>query len=195
MFPKLVVVVLTIGACACTLLSIRQARLQAAHELARAQLRVHEADDRLWAVRAEIGRRVVPDHVRQMADALGSFRPMLPLPGDVDRRSMYAQGSQPQTDPAPDPEAPVKIEQKPRSSPQAEVRTVSQTQTKSKPKPRADNKSDSKPDTKPSSKPAKPASKPETSPDKKSVAKSDSKAKTPPKPTRQAAADRREPAP
>lgn len=181
MFPKLVVVVLTIGACACTLLSIRQARLQAAHELARAQLRVHEADDHLWAVRAEIGRRVVPAHVRQMAEALGSFRPMLPLPGDVDRRSMYAQGSQPHAD----PEQPVKLDQKPKPSPQAEVRTVSQTQTKSKPKTDAkpDPKSESKPDT------------------KKSVAKTDSKSadsksadsKSKAKPTRQATAIRREP--
>lgn len=109
MFAKLVVVVLTIGSCACTLLSLRQARLQAAHELTRAQLRVREADDRLWAARAEIARRVMPDQIRQMATALGSFRPMLPLPGDVERRSEYARLAPPVIDgevaPGPHPQA------------------------------------------------------------------------------------------
>lgn len=93
MFAKLVVVIVTIGACACTLLSLRQLRLQTAHELTRAQLRVRECDDHLWALRAEIGRRVMPDRVRQMADALGSFRPMLPLPGDAQHREDYADAT------------------------------------------------------------------------------------------------------
>lgn len=119
MFAKLAVVVLTIGVCACTLLSLRQARLQAAHELTRAQLRVRECDDRLWAMRAEIARRVMPDQVHQMADALGSFRPMLPLPTDFERRSAYAS-----LELAP---SPLKVESKARSMPGsgAEIRTVS----------------------------------------------------------------------
>lgn len=116
MFAKLVVVVLTIGVCACTLLSLRQARLQAAHELTRAQLRVRESDDRLWAMRADIARRVVPDQVQQMASALGRFRPMLPLPQDFERRAAYARLAEPRVSPVP-PE--------PARAARAEVRTVS----------------------------------------------------------------------
>lgn len=202
MFAKLVVVVLTIGACACTLLSLRQARLQAAHELTRAQLRVRECDDRLWAMRADIARRVMPDQVRHMANALGSFRPMLPLPGDAQRRSDYARLNSP-------PDQPRTIQQgTPAANPGVELRTVSDSR-RARPaattKP-AVAKAPAGPDAKPKAAtkpPAKPEAKPDVKPDAKADVKSDRKASASADPKRakpkterkQAIADRPERAP
>ncbi|MCC6676893.1 MAG: hypothetical protein IT436_07100 [Phycisphaerales bacterium] len=195
MFAKLVVVVLTIGACACTLLSLRQARLQAAHELTRAQLRVRECDDRLWAMRADIARRVMPDQVRHMANALGSFRPMLPLPGDAERRSEYARLHMSPADPVPLPQT------RPAANPGVELRTVSDNRRAGPaapikpgvtPKP-AIAKAPAKmtgPDAKP-----KAGAKPDSKPDKKPDAAADAKRAKPRPDRKQATADRPERAP
>lgn len=78
LFAKLVLVVVTLGACACALLALRQSRLQAAHELARIQLRMREHDERLWRERIEIARRVTPRHVEIMSVVLGPMRPIRP---------------------------------------------------------------------------------------------------------------------
>lgn len=180
MFAKLVVVILTIGACACTLLSMRQARLQAAHELARAQLRVRACDERLWALRADIGRRVMPDQVRQMADALGNFRPMLPLPSDLMRQPFYAVASadawkelDEQPEPADEPTPAVQIRTASLPTTQAPLprpgSTPAQTPTRASSKsaaasgvntaskaPAAKPKSPAKPDAKPAGRPGPP---------------------------------------
>ncbi|MCL4742501.1 MAG: hypothetical protein KJZ54_09900 [Phycisphaerales bacterium] len=82
MFAKLAAVIVAVGVCACTLLAMRQARLQAAHDLAEARLRVRAIDERVALRRAEIGRLVSPDHVRRMAEELGAdfggLEPILP---------------------------------------------------------------------------------------------------------------------
>lgn len=77
MFAKLVALVVCIAACACTLLATRQARVQAAHELADARLRVMQRDNDLWRTRADIASLVTPEHVRIMAAGLGPMQPML----------------------------------------------------------------------------------------------------------------------
>lgn len=179
MFGKLVMVVLTIGVCACTLLSLRQARLQAAHELARAQLRVRECDDQLWALRAKIADRVRPEQVQQMAAALGSFRPMLPLPGDLEKRTAYASAAGPQ----PEPELIAPVKTQPAG---ASIRPVSNTHREppareeraaarptAKPQPAAAGPGGAKPAAKPPA--AKPANKPK--PDLKPDPKPDTKAR------------------
>jgi hypothetical protein len=52
-----------LGVVALSLLSLRQQRLQAMHELSAVRLRQASHDKRLWAVRAEIARLVTPEHV------------------------------------------------------------------------------------------------------------------------------------
>lgn len=59
------VVVVTLG-----LLSIRQSRLQAAHELTRSRLRVAELDRELLDRRGEIADRLAPTALRSQVDAV-----------------------------------------------------------------------------------------------------------------------------
>lgn len=66
MFWKLLAIIIAIGLTACGLLSMRQARLQAVHELADAQLRIWRHDECLLLLRAEIAKRITPDGVRTM---------------------------------------------------------------------------------------------------------------------------------
>lgn len=60
MFAKLVALILALGACGGGLLAMRQSRLQAAHELAAARLRLREHDERLLRLKAEIAGRTTP---------------------------------------------------------------------------------------------------------------------------------------
>lgn len=84
MFGKGVVLVLALGACGCALLSLRQERLGAASELVQIQLRIRRQDEQLWKLRAQIAAAVTPDHVREMAAAIGPLRPLWPaVPGGV----------------------------------------------------------------------------------------------------------------
>lgn len=66
MFAKLLAITIAIGLTACGLLSMRQARLQAVHELADAQLRIWRHDEALLKLRAEIAQEIAPDKVRDM---------------------------------------------------------------------------------------------------------------------------------
>lgn len=66
MFWKLLAIIIAIGLTACGLLSMRQARLQAVHELADAQLRIWRHDEQLLLLRAKIAQRITPDGVRDM---------------------------------------------------------------------------------------------------------------------------------
>lgn len=66
MFAKLAIIIVAIGLAACGLLAMRQARLQTAHELAQAQLRIARVDERLLTLHARIADRVTPASIRQM---------------------------------------------------------------------------------------------------------------------------------
>lgn len=76
MFPKVVLLVVAVGAGACTLLALRQSRLQVASELAQSQLRVCEADERLWLLRSQVASAVTPQSVERLARALGPMKPI-----------------------------------------------------------------------------------------------------------------------
>ena len=65
MFAKLVALILAFGACGGGLLAMRQSRLQAAHELAEARLRLREHDERLLRLKAEIAARTTPPEIGQ----------------------------------------------------------------------------------------------------------------------------------
>lgn len=77
MFAKLVAVVVALGACGCTLLALRQSRLQVASEIAQTQIRINQEDERLWVLRARIAERVTPEQVEQMANLVGPLRPLV----------------------------------------------------------------------------------------------------------------------
>lgn len=77
MFLKFAAVILAFVVLAASVLALRQSRLQEAHALARAQLRVREADERLWKLRAQIAELVTPERVGVMLADAGDFQPYL----------------------------------------------------------------------------------------------------------------------
>lgn len=98
MLVKCGMVVLAIGATACGLLTLRQSRLQAASELAQAQLRIGTSDEKLWALRSQIAERVTPGNVERMAASVGPLKPISappmrrPSPGDAMPTLAYVEG-------------------------------------------------------------------------------------------------------
>ena len=79
MTAKLAVTILVFGLMAAALLSTRQARLQAAHEVTAARLRIRVHDERLLEMRARVAERVAPARVREMLDETGQSDDFAPL--------------------------------------------------------------------------------------------------------------------
>jgi len=77
-FGKVALVVIGLGAASGTLLALRQQRLQAAHELAKAQLRIERQDEELWKVRARIAALVNPQNVEMMAGEIADLHALVP---------------------------------------------------------------------------------------------------------------------
>ena len=77
MFAKVAIVIVALGICACSLLALRQARLQAANELAEARLRVRAIDERVSRARTAIARLVTPEQVESMTEWMDE--PLVPL--------------------------------------------------------------------------------------------------------------------
>ncbi|XVJ58555.1 MAG: hypothetical protein HEQ23_03795 [Tepidisphaera sp.] len=84
MFAKLVVVIFVCCGTACGLLALRQSRLAVTHELAKVQLSVRGLDERLLAVRADIGQFVTPERVGTMVAGKAELRPLIMNPGTKD---------------------------------------------------------------------------------------------------------------
>ncbi len=80
MFVKLSAVILSVGVVACGLLALRQQRLQAAHELTQAQLRIRQQDEQLWTMRTRIAAEVTPQKIEHLAASFGKLRPMIADP-------------------------------------------------------------------------------------------------------------------
>lgn len=78
MFAKLAVLIVALGACACTLLALRQSRLQAASEITQAQIRINGLDDRLYTLRAEIATRLAPHELERLTQGIGPLKPIIP---------------------------------------------------------------------------------------------------------------------
>ncbi len=74
MFAKLVVVILALGVIACVLLTVRQQRMQAVHELANVQRQVAKLDRTLAHLRLEIAERTTPEKIAEMSRSLGPLR-------------------------------------------------------------------------------------------------------------------------
>lgn len=80
MFSKLVFVILSLGVIGCSLLALRQSRLQVASELTQAQLRINAADERLWLLRAKIAQGVTPEQIELMTQSIGPLQPVIEAP-------------------------------------------------------------------------------------------------------------------
>lgn len=80
---KLVAVVLACGACGGGLLAARQARIQSAHELAEARLRMRQHRLELERIRNEIARLSVPAAVAQQIERTGMEEVLRPAAESV----------------------------------------------------------------------------------------------------------------
>lgn len=76
LLAKLCVLILCVGATACVLLTLRQQRLDAVHELAVLQRDMAQLDHDLFRFRARIMASVTPGQIEKMALALGDMRPI-----------------------------------------------------------------------------------------------------------------------
>ncbi len=70
-FFKLAAVIVGAGVVCAVLLSLRQARLQAANEFAEARLRVRMLNEQVSTVRAELANEITPDQIKLFADETG----------------------------------------------------------------------------------------------------------------------------
>lgn len=80
MFFKLFIIILSVGALACTLLVIRQQRIEAAHEMSLIHHRLSESERTLWQLRSQIAGACRPEQVRSMVDHLGGEWTAIPAP-------------------------------------------------------------------------------------------------------------------
>src|SRR5690242_8128271 len=65
------------GVTACVLLTVRQQRMQAVHELANVQREVARLDRTLAHLRLEVAERITPEKVAEMAKSIGAeLRPI-----------------------------------------------------------------------------------------------------------------------
>lgn len=111
MFAKLCVLIISMGALACTLLALRQQRIEAVHQMAMGNLRIMEADRGLARLRTDIVANLEPRKIETLASKHGTLhpiemRPVRPgtLPGN--RQPAFAQNNRrvppaPSTDDAP----------------------------------------------------------------------------------------------
>ncbi|MBX3317097.1 MAG: hypothetical protein KF902_09580 [Phycisphaeraceae bacterium] len=77
MFGKIVALVLSLGIIACALLAVRQARIQAFHELTQTRLRIKRQDEQILAIRTRIATLVTPEHIHEIAAAASDLKPLL----------------------------------------------------------------------------------------------------------------------
>jgi hypothetical protein len=116
MFAKLTFLIVSLGIVGCSLLALRQQRLQAASEMAQAQLRIRESDERLYELRSAVAARITPQEIEKLASVAGPLRPATnDIPGTLTTNEllgMDAQGNitaiepeetQPQNKPATKP--------------------------------------------------------------------------------------------
>lgn len=68
MARKIAALIVVAAVTAAALLSMRQQRLRAAHELAEAHQRAVEHRHRVWRLRAEIARRTTPDRIALLVE-------------------------------------------------------------------------------------------------------------------------------
>ena len=75
MFIKLVVLILVCGSSGVGLLSVRQSRLQAAHEMAEARHRTLVLEEIVGELRASIAQISTPDRVAELLESFDGYAP------------------------------------------------------------------------------------------------------------------------
>ncbi len=77
---KLVVLILVCGSSGVGLLSVRQSRLQAAHEMAEARHRTQRLNEQAREIRTRIAQACTPDRVVALLEAQGQYSPAVHHP-------------------------------------------------------------------------------------------------------------------
>ncbi len=117
MFSKLTFLVVSLGIVGCCLLALRQQRLQAASEMAQAQLRVRTADERLFELRSQVAARITPKEVEKLAIDAGGLRPATnEIPGELTNNELTGLDNQGNFSPPPE-EADKNAKSKPAAKP------------------------------------------------------------------------------
>lgn len=78
MFSKLLLIVCAIGMIACSLLVIRQQRIETANEIASVHNRLLEQEQLLWSVHGAIAAKCQPTQIRKSLDSMDSSWKPLP---------------------------------------------------------------------------------------------------------------------
>jgi hypothetical protein len=90
---KIVFLIVGMATIACSVLAIRQSRLQTASEIVQAQVRINAMDERLAALRIAVAEQVAPERVREMAADLDDLIPLAQAAGDVARQTREEQAA------------------------------------------------------------------------------------------------------
>ncbi len=99
MFIKLIILVLVVGSSGVGVLSVRQSRLQAAHETAEARLRIRKLENRTSELKAEIALHATPERIAAALDSLEQYNPAVQHPakiGEVFRPINETEPNEPQ---------------------------------------------------------------------------------------------------
>ncbi|MGV6815079.1 MAG: hypothetical protein ACWA5W_08740 [Phycisphaerales bacterium] len=78
MILKFLVMIVVCGSSGIGLLSVRQSRLQAAHEMAQARQESHRLEEQAGEIRAQIAQAYTPERVAAMLEQLGSLDAYIP---------------------------------------------------------------------------------------------------------------------
>jgi len=152
MLFKLGLVVLSIGVCALSMLAMRQARLQAAHEVTQTQLRIQRADEQLWKMRADIAGLSNPVRIRELSSNLGPMHALInPVEASLNPSFNVAIPMVETVHPLTLPAKPESASAKTTGTKPADVKNAGKSTEKSSDKPG-------------SAKPAKPQTKPKATP-------------------------------
>ena len=132
MFSKLTFLIISLGIVGCSLLALRQQRLQAASEMAQAQLRIRAADERLFELRSMVAARITPQQVEKLAMDAGGLRPATnDIPGELTSNELT--GLDQQGNCAPPPEETKKPAAKPTDGKPAKPASPSKPRKQNKP--------------------------------------------------------------
>lgn len=80
MFPKLLLIIIVVGATASALLVIRQQRIDTFHEISLIHHRLLMHERTLWEMRGEIAQRCRPSQVRLVMNQIGGEWVPIPAP-------------------------------------------------------------------------------------------------------------------
>lgn len=83
MFAKLVVLILVFGASGVGVLSVRQSRLQAVHDMAESRHRIRQLQEQAGEIRTMIARSSTPQRVHQMLKDRGYYTPASQAPAQL----------------------------------------------------------------------------------------------------------------